>query len=181
MAKSFSSIPKILNPISETLPRLKPRTRSHVSFRIRAAARSSSFSNREVVQVRRNLRKDQRPRRRLIKISTTDGRWHGEWICEYVFSLRDLQLADLAEDGQQDTQVFISLTIQKHAGFGFSIDGRIVTSLNRKCSCCISSYCQEIDTTFDVWVLPSGKDSEPPLSAIGGTDPSLSDLCKTWV
>lgn len=51
--------------------------------------------------------------RRLITISTADGRWQGNWTSDYIFTLRDLQLEDLAEDGQKDAHVFINLCIQK--------------------------------------------------------------------
>ncbi|CAK9140741.1 unnamed protein product [Ilex paraguariensis] len=51
--------------------------------------------------------------RRLITISTSDGRWHGEWKRDYLFSLQDLQLEDLAEDGHRDAEVSITLFIHK--------------------------------------------------------------------
>lgn len=51
--------------------------------------------------------------RRLITISTAEGRWQGNWTSDYIFTLRDLQLEDLAEDGQKDAHVFIKLCIQK--------------------------------------------------------------------
>ncbi|KAF8389585.1 hypothetical protein HHK36_024101 [Tetracentron sinense] len=125
-------------------------------------------------------RKSQKTPRRLITISTSDGRWHGKWTYGYIFSLEELQLADLAKDGQKDVEVSINLTVEKHASFGFSVDGRIITSFTRKCSVCSSSYCREIDTNFDVWVLPSSRDNRSiQLPDIGGDDPSLSHLCET--
>ncbi|KAG2689887.1 hypothetical protein I3843_09G159500 [Carya illinoinensis] len=126
-----------------------------------------------------SLKNSSRGSRRLIKISTSNGRWQGKWNCDYLLSLRDLRLQDLVEDDEhKDAQVFINLCIQKHASFGLSVDGRILTSFGRKCSICSSPYCREIDTTFNVWVLPSSRDnSENQLPEIGGDDPSLSDLC----
>ncbi|XP_055804091.1 large ribosomal RNA subunit accumulation protein YCED homolog 2, chloroplastic [Solanum dulcamara] len=113
--------------------------------------------------------------KRLVTISSSDGRWRGEWNCDYIFSLRDLQLEDLAEDGQTDTQVSIQLSIHKHAGFGLSVDGRIITSFTRKCSNCSSPYCREIDTSFKVWVLPSSRDKgcTDELPLLSWDDPSV--------
>ncbi|CAK9140742.1 unnamed protein product [Ilex paraguariensis] len=82
--------------------------------------------------------------RRLITISTSDGRWHGEWKRDYLFSLQDLQLEDLAEDGHRDAEVSITLFIHKHTGFGLSVDGRIVASFTRKCGNCSSPYNREV-------------------------------------
>ncbi|KAG2689888.1 hypothetical protein I3843_09G159500 [Carya illinoinensis] len=122
-----------------------------------------------------SLKNSSRGSRRLIKISTSNGRWQGKWNCDYLLSLRDLRLQDLVEDDEhKDAQVFINLCIQKHASFGLSVDGRILTSFGRKCSICSSPYCREIDTTFNVWVLPSSRDnSENQLPEIGGDDPSV--------
>ncbi|XVE85627.1 hypothetical protein DITRI_Ditri17bG0105400 [Diplodiscus trichospermus] len=98
-------------------------------------------------------------RRRLITISTADGRWHGTWSCDYLVSLKDLNLDDLVEDDERkDALVSINLCIHKHASFGLSVDGRIITSFTRKCSICSSPYSREIDTNFNVWVLASNKD-----------------------
>ena len=51
--------------------------------------------------------------RRLISIPVSSTRWNGSWTCEYVVSLKDLHLDDLAEDGLKDAKVFISLSIQR--------------------------------------------------------------------
>lgn len=52
--------------------------------------------------------------RRLITISTGDGRWHGKWDSEYLLSLRDLRLEDLVDDERQkNAQVSIKLSVQK--------------------------------------------------------------------
>ncbi|XP_050275866.1 large ribosomal RNA subunit accumulation protein YCED homolog 2, chloroplastic isoform X1 [Quercus robur] len=135
--------------------------------RIRAASKRNDFS---LIK-----RKSSRNPRRMIKISTSDGRWQGEWTCDYLLSLKDLRLQDLVEDEhKKDAQVFINLAIHKHASFGLSVDGRILTSFTRKCSICASPYCREIDTTFNVWVLPSSRDNDAnQLPEIGGDDPSV--------
>ncbi|XP_024031769.1 large ribosomal RNA subunit accumulation protein YCED homolog 2, chloroplastic [Morus notabilis] len=112
--------------------------------------------------------------RRLITISTGDGRWHGKWDSEYLLSLRDLRLEDLVDDERQkNAQVSIKLSVQKHASFGFSVDGRIITSFPRKCSNCNSPYCRKIDTQFNVWVLPSRRDKREVCLPELGDDPSV--------
>ncbi|KAG9150783.1 hypothetical protein Leryth_002935 [Lithospermum erythrorhizon] len=116
-------------------------------------------------------------RRRLVTVSTADGKWHGNWNLDYVFSLQQLQLQDLSEDDHdnKDSQVSVKLCIHKHTGFGLSVDGRITTSLTRKCINCYSPYCRQIDTNFNVWVLPltKNKDSPDELPVIGVDDPSV--------
>ncbi|KAL4570008.1 hypothetical protein LXL04_025657 [Taraxacum kok-saghyz] len=113
--------------------------------------------------------------KRLIRISTAEGKWQGNWNADYSFSLRDLRLQDLVEVGDpNDARVFVSLTIHRHAGFGLSVDGTIDTSFIRKCSNCSSPYCRKITSTFNVWVLPSNKDGDSnQLPEIGGDDPSV--------
>ncbi|KAL3502162.1 hypothetical protein ACH5RR_036611 [Cinchona calisaya] len=114
--------------------------------------------------------------RGLVKISTADGKWHAKWNLDYNLSLQELQLQDLAEDGHKKNEVSISLSIQKHTGFGFSVDGRILTCFTRKCSNCSSPFCREIDTNFTVWVLPSSRkrsSDDDELPEIEGDDPSV--------
>ncbi|XP_006590298.1 large ribosomal RNA subunit accumulation protein YCED homolog 2, chloroplastic isoform X1 [Glycine soja] len=114
--------------------------------------------------------------RRLITISPGDGKYHGDWTCDYRVSLHDLELQDLIEDdnnSRKDAQVFINLSIQKHASFGLSVDGRVTTSFTRKCSTCSSPYCRQIDAKFNVWVLIARRDDRKiPLPDIGG-DPNV--------
>ncbi|KDP30617.1 hypothetical protein JCGZ_16700 [Jatropha curcas] len=164
--------------IIKNIPRFYPAKEKHHKF---------LYQNSKTVLVSRRkdftliTKKSYRNPRRLITISTADGRWHGNWTCEYLLSLRDLHLQDLIEDEQKDADISINLTIQKHAGFGLSVDGRIITSFTRKCSNCSSPYRREIDTNFNVWVLPSKKDNDAiQLPEIGGDDPSLSYLCEAW-
>ncbi|KAI3501977.1 hypothetical protein L1887_30007 [Cichorium endivia] len=113
--------------------------------------------------------------RRLIRISTAEGKWQGNWNADYSFSLRDLRLEDLVEVGDpNDARVFVSLSIHRHAGFGLSVDGIIDTSFTRKCSNCSSPYCRKITSNFNVWVLSSNKDGDSnQLPEIGGDDPSV--------
>ncbi|MQM08224.1 hypothetical protein Taro_041081 [Colocasia esculenta] len=180
-AKScLHSISHFLEPIR--LPRpAKPRSRVRVpaptcSSRTKPHA-SSSSSGEDVLfpeqRVEKKGRRGQRSPRRLITISTSDGRWHGQWNCDYVFSLGELGLADVAEGGQADTEVLVSLAIEKHSGFGFSVGGRIATCFTGRCSSCFSSYSKEINTTFKVWVLPSGRSDPLQLPEIGSNDPSV--------
>lgn len=113
---------------------------------------------------------------RLITISTAEGRWNGKWECDYLFNLHQLQLHDLSIDAHKDTNVFINLSIQKHAGLGLSVEGRITSCFTTKCCNCCSPYLREINTTFKVWILPSTRtvrDSSHQLPHIGGDDPSV--------
>ncbi|KAM7463298.1 hypothetical protein LguiA_031419 [Lonicera macranthoides] len=121
-------------------------------------------------------KKGQSSKRRLIRISTSEGKWLGSWNTEYIFSLRELQLQDLAEGEDREALVSIKLCIQKHAGFGLSVDGTINFSLTRNCCNCSSPYCRQIDTDFNVWVLPLHRRSDDPdqLPEIGDDDPSLN-------
>ncbi|KAM6571123.1 hypothetical protein CsatA_015203 [Cannabis sativa] len=125
------------------------------------------------------------PPRRLITISTGDGRWQGKWDSEFLVSLQDLRLTDLVETEDDDNHhrrprhhkdalVSVKLKVEKHASFGFSVDGRIITSFPRKCSSCSSPYCRQIDTEFNLWVLLSRRDNrELSLPELGGDDPSV--------
>ncbi|KAG5619663.1 hypothetical protein H5410_004881 [Solanum commersonii] len=138
-----------------------------------------------------------RSKKPLVRISSSDGKWNGEWNCDYIFTLGDLQLEDLAEE--TDTPLSIQLSIHKvhtiysfdqllihvllihvhvdeqHAGFGLSVDGTIITSFTTKCSYCSSPYCREIHTSFKVWVLPSTRDKgcTDQLPLLGWDDPSV--------
>ncbi|XP_071696278.1 large ribosomal RNA subunit accumulation protein YCED homolog 2, chloroplastic-like [Rutidosis leptorrhynchoides] len=113
--------------------------------------------------------------KRLIRISTAEGKWQGNWNADYNFSLRDLRLEDLVEDGDPNkARVLVSLTIQRHAGFGLSVDGTIDTSFNRKCSNCSLPYCRQISTNFNVWILSTTNNGDSnQLPEIGGDDPSV--------
>ncbi|GAV75521.1 LOW QUALITY PROTEIN: DUF177 domain-containing protein, partial [Cephalotus follicularis] len=158
--------------IASSLSAAASVTKSHRTSKISAASRKNDLSMRR--------RKGSRIARSLIKISTALGRWNGEWSCDYLLSLRDLQLEDLIEDeDDKNAKLSVNLCIQKHASFGLSVDGRITTSFTQICSFCSSPYCREIDTNFNVWVLPSSRDnSEIQLPEIGSDDPSLSIYVK---
>ncbi|GJS06732.1 hypothetical protein Tco_0363528 [Tanacetum coccineum] len=56
--------------------------------------------------------------RRLVRISTAEGKWQGNWNADYNFTLRDLQLDDLVEVGDpKNARVLVSLTIHRALGF----------------------------------------------------------------
>ncbi|RXH71520.1 hypothetical protein DVH24_018875 [Malus domestica] len=142
------------------------------SFTIRASSKRNSLS----LGNKKNSRSSSP--RSVIRLSTADGKWHGNWSCDYILSLQDLRLDDLIEDeNTHDAQISVNLCVHKHASFGFSVDGRILTSFNRKCSNCSSTYCRKIDTQFNVWVLSSSRDEHTvQLPEIGGDDPSLKQV-----
>ncbi|KAL8520631.1 hypothetical protein ACS0TY_011248 [Phlomoides rotata] len=131
--------------------------------------RASSNQSSPMVQ-----KKKMKPR--LMSISSSDGKWRGKWNSDYIFSLQDLQLHHLLDDEAADTSVFINLCIQKHAGLGLSVEGKIATCFMTKCCNCCSPYLRQINTTFNVWILQSTrttKDSSHQLPDIGGDDPSV--------
>ncbi|XP_043694403.1 large ribosomal RNA subunit accumulation protein YCED homolog 2, chloroplastic [Telopea speciosissima] len=171
-ASRFLSARNIRNPICS------PYSSSPGSEILKFPSRISSTTIKAAAS-RKNgdsliTRKSPKSPRRLISISTSDNRWNGKWTLDYIFTLKELQLADLAEDGQKDAEVSVSLNIEKHASFGFSIDGRIITAFTRKCINCSSPFCRKIDTMFDVWVLPSSRRNLSMQSPeIGGDDPSV--------
>ncbi|KAF6150746.1 hypothetical protein GIB67_020829 [Kingdonia uniflora] len=173
MARIYNIIPKQSNPFQFYHSNI-PRTFHFVgrNFRTRASSRKNDSQPHLVIfSVTGKIPK---ARRRLITIPTSGGRWQGEWISDYILSLKDLELADLAENGQKDAQVFVSFNVEKHASFGFSVEGRINTLFTSKCVNCSSVYCREINTTFDVWLLQSSKDNHSSqLPEIGGDDPSV--------
>ncbi|CAM9001292.1 unnamed protein product [Rhodiola kirilowii] len=145
----------------------------HHIFKIRACSGEIDWPQ----NVSKITKKPSRSPRRLIRISTAESKWNGSWTCEYVFSLKELKLDDLVEDDQKHSKVHISLCIHRHASFGLSVEGKVITTFARRCSNCYVPYCKEIDTNFNVWVLPSTREKrdngELPLPEIGGDDPSV--------
>ncbi|KAH0456448.1 hypothetical protein IEQ34_014355 [Dendrobium chrysotoxum] len=156
-----------------------------LSFPSPFRTKASSSNKHSVTQhTKRKSMKSGRTSRRLITISTSCGKWQGQWNCDYLLSLRELQLADLAEEGDKNAEVLVSLSIQKHTGFGFSVDGRIVTSIKGKCSCCFSSYYREV-----IYVKPGSEadlDSvvQDTIRLIASTKDTCSESCEksaiTW-
>lgn len=123
MARAYrqNSISQLLRPLNGD-PFAKTIRRVSVApaaFAIRGGARASSpspggdFAAAPPPEEKRAARKAPRAPRRLITISTSDGKWHGEWNCDYMFTLRELGVADVAEGGQGDSKVLISLVIHK--------------------------------------------------------------------
>ncbi|KAE8650911.1 large ribosomal RNA subunit accumulation protein YCED homolog 2, chloroplastic [Cucumis sativus] len=151
-----------INSISSSFNKAAPKP-STQTFKIKASSKRNDISLRS-----------NKTTRRLITISTAGSRWQGKWTCDYLLSLRDLNLEDLVEDENKNAHVFINLCIEKHASFGFTVDGRINTSFTRKCCACSSPYCREINANFNVLVLSSNRaNREIHLPDIGGDDPSV--------
>ncbi|XP_054793206.1 large ribosomal RNA subunit accumulation protein YCED homolog 2, chloroplastic-like [Prosopis cineraria] len=152
MAKSGNLAFTVLNssPSNYLVSAIKPRTKTLSIIQttcnyVIAATSSSNKSNKQLHSPL--IGKPSRAPRRLITVSTSDGKWHGEWTSDYKLSLQDLQLQDLVEveeDKKKNAQVLVSLSIQKHASFGLTVDGNIVTSFTRKCSNCSSPYCRQV-------------------------------------
>ncbi|KAA0052757.1 hypothetical protein IC582_030362 [Cucumis melo] len=152
-----------INSISSSFNKPAPKSLTQ-TFKIKASSKRNDIS----------LRRSNKTTRRLITISTSGSRWQGKWTCDYLLSLRDLNLEDLVEDEHKNAHVFINLCIEKHASFGFTVDGRINTSFTRKCCTCSLPYCREIKANFNVLVLSSNRaNREIHLPDIGGDDPSV--------
>ncbi|KAI9118803.1 hypothetical protein K1719_010248 [Acacia pycnantha] len=152
---------------------LKPKTKTlRIVQTCNNAISATSSSNKSKHLPSPLIGKASRARRRLITISTGDGKWLGEWTSDYKLSLKDLQLQDLVEveeDKKKNAQVLVSLSIQKHASFGLTVDGSILTSFTRKCSSCSSPYCRQIDAKFKVWILLANRENHNArLPDIGG-------------
>ncbi|KAK3015728.1 hypothetical protein RJ639_007780 [Escallonia herrerae] len=109
MAEAGYGIPvRNVNPLPIPYPATEARS---ISFQRRPSIiRATSSKKNEFSPI---TRKSYRSPRRLVKVSTAEGRWLGKWDTDYTLSLRDLQLEDLADDGNQRAQVFISLSIEK--------------------------------------------------------------------
>ncbi|GER56131.1 coatomer [Striga asiatica] len=100
MAKWFSSSPNINCEFQ-----VKNKIINHM-----LTPRASSAKRNQLPMVP----KKKSQRRRLITISTSQGRWDSKWECNYVFSLHQLQLHDLVDDDiHKDTDVFINLSLEK--------------------------------------------------------------------
>ncbi|KAG0452964.1 hypothetical protein HPP92_025628 [Vanilla planifolia] len=178
MARLHSFVTKHINLL--LFNKMEEENKAHRNRQLKLSVSRSNFrtqpstSNKQeksaLLHHKRSSKKSPRTYRRLITIPTSDGRWESQWNCDYVLSLQELQLADLAEEKEKNAEVLVSLSIQKHTGFGYSVNGRILTSFKRNCSCCCISFSKEIDTTFDVWILPSRKEDEVQEHEIGGSD-----------
>ncbi|KAJ4800449.1 hypothetical protein LUZ62_051695 [Rhynchospora pubera] len=178
MANSCNIIPKFITsnkfnfPLDRDLIRsLRLPIRSRLQFRTYASSRRSKgkqdrkeASEGSVQEVRKRGKK----RRSLISISPAGERWDSQWDCEYVLTLSELELEYLAVDGEQKKEVNVSFTCQQHTGFGLSVHGHIATSFKRECSWCSKIFIKEIDTSFDVTVLPEQR--ETGLPELGGDD-----------
>uniref|UniRef100_A0A7N0TX58 Uncharacterized protein n=1 Tax=Kalanchoe fedtschenkoi TaxID=63787 RepID=A0A7N0TX58_KALFE len=161
-------LPNMSNPVQD-----KAFKSLQQIFKFRACSREIDWP----LNVNKSAKKSSRAPRRLIRISTAETKWNGSWSCEYVFSLKELKLDDLVEDDQKHSKVHICLCIHRHASFGLSVEGKVITTFTRRCSNCFVPYCKEINTNFNVWVLPSSRENdengELRLPEIGGDDPSV--------
>ncbi|KAH9323568.1 hypothetical protein KI387_018207, partial [Taxus chinensis] len=88
----------------------------------------------------------------VITIRRNDGKWADSWTDEHVTSLEALGLMDLASESNND--VAVSLSVQKHAAVGYSVDGRIVLSLTRQCVNCSGKFTNKINASFSAWCIP---------------------------
>ncbi|XP_022934819.1 large ribosomal RNA subunit accumulation protein YCED homolog 2, chloroplastic isoform X1 [Cucurbita moschata] len=122
-----------VNSISSSFNKAAASKFATQAFKIKASSKRNDIS----------LRRSSKPPRRLITISTAGSMWQGRWSCDYLLSLQDFNLEDLVEDEHKNAHVFINLCIEKHASFGFTVDGKINTSFIRKCCTCSSPYCRE--------------------------------------
>ncbi|ESW03654.1 hypothetical protein PHAVU_011G031300 [Phaseolus vulgaris] len=124
-----------------------------------------------------------RAARRLITISPSDGRYSGDWTSDYLVSLDDLDLQDLIEDDdnsnkKKNAQVFINLTVQKHASFGLSVDGRVTTSFTRKCSNCSTPYCRQVIYVRPGHEVDLGSLVQDAIRLTSAVKDSCSELCE---
>ncbi|KAJ4812103.1 hypothetical protein LUZ62_024669 [Rhynchospora pubera] len=186
MANSCNSIPKFITsnkfnfPLDRDLIRsLRLPIRSRLQFRAYASSRRSK-GNQERKEASegsvQEVRKRGKKWRSLISISPAGERWDSQWDCEYVLTLSALELEYLAVDGEQEKKVNVSFTCQQHTGFGLSVHGHIATSFKRECSWCSKIFIKEIDTSFDVTVLPEQR--ETGLPELGGDDSNTcSETC----
>ncbi|KAJ4759624.1 hypothetical protein LUZ62_069999 [Rhynchospora pubera] len=148
MANSCNIIPKFITsnkfnfPLDRDLIRsLRLPIRSRLQFRAYASSRRSKGKQdrKEASEGSvQEVRKRGKKRRSLISISPAGERWDSQWDCEYVLTLSELELEYLAVDGEQKKEVNVSFT------------------------------CQQIDTSFDVTVLPEQR--ETGLPELGGDD-----------
>eukprot|EP01018_Ginkgo_biloba_P011514 Gb_07148 [translate_table: standard] len=98
--------------------------------------------------------------RGLITVRKSDGNWADSWTSEYVTSLKALGLKNLVtEDDRSNDDVVVALSVQKHAAVGFSVDGRVISSVIRQCACCCTRFCNQIDASFDAWCIPTNNSS----------------------
>ncbi|KAF7824452.1 large ribosomal RNA subunit accumulation protein YCED-like protein 2, chloroplastic isoform X2 [Senna tora] len=164
MAKSANLIPTTINPLQYHPPSKPPTLRflPHIqTCNINSISSSSSSCSAQTKQLHSdsplmsgldvafgNGKMTCRASRRLITISTGDGKWHGDWTCDYHVSLQDLDLQDLTDSMTDNWEMEVEFLVGLHASFGLSVDGRVMTSFTRKCSTCSSPYCRQIDAKF---------------------------------
>ncbi|CAA2963373.1 Hypothetical predicted protein [Olea europaea subsp. europaea] len=147
-------------------------------------AKTRDHAKKNELPLMKTGKKSSKTQQSLIRISASEGRWDGQWNSHYNLSWKQLQLQDLLlmeeynHNSHRNTPVSITLCIQKHTGFGLSVEGRIMTCFTTKCCNCCSPFLRQIDSTFKAWVLPSRSSrqkysSDQQLPEIGVDDPSV--------
>lgn len=43
----------------------------------------------------------------------------------------------------------------EHAGFGYSVDGRVIAPVSRKCIYCCAKCSNQVDASFNAWCIPT--------------------------
>jgi hypothetical protein len=43
----------------------------------------------------------------------------------------------------------------EHAGFGYGVDGRVISSVSRQCSYCCAKCSNQVDASFNAWCIPT--------------------------
>lgn len=92
----------------------------------------------------------------LITLKRSEGKWTDSWTSEHFISLEALGLKDLASEAEgSNDEVVVTLSIQKHAGFGYSVDGRVIAPVSRKCIYCCAKCSNQVDASFNAWCIPT--------------------------
>lgn len=92
----------------------------------------------------------------LITLKRSEGKWTDSWTSEHITSLEALGLKDLVSEAEgSNGEVVVTLSIQKHAGFGYGVDGRVISSVSRQCSYCCAKCSNQVDASFNAWCIPT--------------------------
>ncbi|KAL2518550.1 Protein of unknown function (DUF177) [Abeliophyllum distichum] len=136
-------------------------SRRPLNYMLPQASKTRDYAKKNELPLMERGKKSSKTQQSLIRISASEGRWDGQWNSQYNLSLQQLQLQDLLlmeefnHNAHKNTPVSITLCIQKHTGFGLSVEGRIMTCFTSKCCNCCTPFLRQIDSTFKAWVLPS--------------------------
>lgn len=119
---------------------------------------SGEMNERDERDRRRQRRSGYKSSRGLITLKRSEGKWTDSWTSGHITSLEALGLKDLVSDAEADgsnDEVVVTLSIQKHAGFGYSVDGRVISSVSRQCSYCCAKCSNQVDASFSAWCIPT--------------------------